>query len=210
MIAKRNRQVVGSGAAGAAVVLAMAAASAATGAATNFTTMNSSQVTLLSFNFAPLTPSVTGTYGGAPTNNLPAWSSQVAMSTYGSSAWQVESLSATDDVLGTRFEVAGGGARFHLEVTWNVTFSRQVELRLTYLPGTLTYTPTGGSASTLGVGTQLAAGTYDIVWNFDETTPRSGATQGFFFELAANPVPGGGVAAAVSMGLAAIGRRRRR
>ena len=217
MIANRDSRLRGWGAAGSTLFVAMNAASTASGGATNFTTLNSGAVTLSSFNGTPITPSATATYTG-PSNNLPFWSSLTNIGTpgaYGTAEWGNEGLGASTDWFASQYTSADPNSTFTIEMSWNVTFSQRVELSALFLNpsqgfGTLTYTPTGGGASTLAIGTQLAAGTYDIVWNYNETTPRSGGSQGFYFDLVANPVPGSGVAAVASLGLAALGRRRRR
>lgn len=199
-------------------VAVLGTAASAWASAANFTTLNSSQMTLLSFGETALTPNGSATYAGGPSNDLPYWSGLQSVSdgvtVFGTAEWGLEGFGATLDQLGFQWIVSGPSSAFHLEVTLNVTLSSRVEVRSIALPapefGTITYTPTGGSASALSVGTQLAAGTYDIVWNFDETTPRSGANQTFLFESIANPVPGAGVAAIAACGMGGVLRRRRR
>lgn len=203
---------------GLAVVLAgvLGTAGSAWAAASNFTTLNSSVMTLLSFDSTPLSPTVSGSYTG-PSNNLPFWSAQTWVgptNLYGTAAWFIESDSATEDLLGGQFVVdssfSGSGAQFHIELLLNVTFSNRVELNLVWLPGTLTFTPTGGTPSTLSLGTQLAAGTYDLVWNLDVTTTQSNANQALRFLSVASPVPSAGVAAIAACGVGGVLRRRRR
>ena len=199
-------------------VALLGTATSAWAAAANFTTLNSSQMTLLSLGGTTLTPNGSATYAGGPSNDLPYWSGLQSVSdgttVFGTAEWGLEGFGATLDQLGFQWIVSGSPTTFHLEVALNVTFSSWVQVQSIALEapafGTITYTPTGGSASALSVGMQLAAGTYDIVWNFDETTARSGANQTFLFKSIATPVPGAGFAAIAACGLGSLVRRRRR
>jgi hypothetical protein len=184
---------------------------------TQFTTLNSSVVTLTSHSGTTLTPSPSVTYNG-PSVLLPPWSSSTIITdgdrNFGTGAWLVNNPFDDFDQVGAQY-TNSTISTYALEMSWNVTFSERVRLFSINLNpldgfGTLTFTPTGGSATNFIIGTQLAAGTYDIVWIYDETTPRTGATQTFLFEAVANPIPGAGVAAIAALGVGGLARRRRR
>lgn len=190
----------------------MGVAAAASGAASNFTTLNSSVVTLTAHGGAAINASATYT---GPSNNLSFWSSPTALGpgSYGTASWGVqENFSPTDDNFGTDWR-NNGASTYTIEMAWNVTFARDVQLTRISLGvgvGTVTYTPAGGSAATLSVGALLSAGTYDIVWNYTEPTSRTGVTQTFDFRSIASSVPGTGLAAVASLGFGSLSRRRRR
>lgn len=189
--------------------------------ATQFTTVNSATWELKGLNQATLSPTTTETLTGPttflnPFDNSTKTDVRTLPTGQGSmyfEAWHWDLPGAFQfDSVGFAWSNINTG--YHIEAQFNVTFSQSV-LFWGGNTGYTNYSVVTANGSALTRNDVLSAGTYTFVWDFNNNSGGSGTNSGesllLYFELAPpSAVPGSGLAAVGSLGLAGLARRRRR
>ena len=209
-------------------------------AATNFTTVTAGVVQLNSWNGSSALTNNTVTLAQAtgvatgPWNDTNGWTSGFngplgpsitgGAHQYGSGIFNIGDAAGFDVLAGSYQPNSGTGGffttSFDLLIRWEITLSASNGAAQFNVAGTttgggvFTYTPSGGSAATLNSGDVLVNGSYTIEWQYTLSTGTVGSQYRAVLLLsnvaAPSAVPGSGLAAIGSLGLAGLARRRRR
>ena len=189
-----------------------------------FTTLNSATFTLSGLNGMPLTPQVLDSLSApAPSSpfNTPGSSTSTTL-TYGTGFWsgyhKVQTIQIpggspivySEDWFGYDWDYLNTG--FTIEIEFNVTFAQAAQ----FTSGSTAWfqNPSGLTANgtALNQNDILSAGTHTLnfVWNTGVVPSNTGTDLRLGFKAVPSAIPGSGLAAVGSLGLAGLARRRRR